>query len=117
MIVITKIIITKQYQLQIKLIDSNQKEIKIDLFNDQSQDYYNPSISFENNIIKFFEETQQSICFLKEWIEHPEVYKEFEIIFQNKNYSLLPEVFFALTINNFKNNIEKQFIIENTLLQ
>ena len=53
---------------------------------------------------------------MKEWMKHPEEFKEYTINYQGKEYSLLPEVFFALIIDEFKKKVEKNFILSITEL-
>ena len=53
---------------------------------------------------------------MKEWIEQPSEYKEYKITYQNKEYSVISEVLFALVIDQFKKRIEKEFIIDETIV-
>ena len=41
----------------------------------------------------------------------------YNVEFQNKSYQLLPEVLFAIVINEIKRKIEREFIIENTVIE
>ena len=89
-----KIIITQEYKLNISIIDELHHE----------------TIIQENN-------KPNSIDFMKHWIENPDDFKTYPIHYQNKQYELLPEVFFAIIINEFKNKVEKEYIITNTEIQ
>ena len=52
-----KIIISKEYKLKVSIINDENEEIIIKL---KEEDEIIPSISFENNIISFFEENEKS---------------------------------------------------------
>ena len=111
--------ITKEYKLKCSIIEQQGKETYIKITEeDQTQEYY-PTIQFNNNFISFCknDHNNETIHFIQKWFENPEDYSTYHIQFQNKNYELLPEALFALIINEFKNKIEKDFIIENTLLE
>jgi hypothetical protein len=111
------------------IISINQEnKIKISILNDQNQekiiklnkhdpDYIPLSISFNmNEIIIGNEEIENSINFFTDLIHQPEEYKEYKITYQNKEYSVISEVLFALVIDQFKKRIEKEFIIDKTKL-
>ena len=104
-----KIKITEEYNLNISII--NQQEIELFI-----EDVI-PCISFNENTIKICEEYKQAIHFIQKWFENPEEYVTYPILFQNKNFDLLPEVLFAIIINDFKKKIEKEYIIENTEIE
>ena len=79
--IILSITITNEYKLKI-----NEEQL-------------NPTVQFDNNEIYFFKSTQEkenTMSFLKEWIENPDEYKEYEITYQGQTYSLTAEVLFAL---------------------
>ena len=101
--VTVKIIITNEYKLLIQT-DSKYEEVVI------------PCISFNGNFISIGEQNENSIQFVKEWIENPEEYKIYTVLFQGKEYQLLPEVLFALIINEYKQRIEREYIIDNTII-
>ena len=115
--IILKLIITNKFTIQCKVIDSQNNEKLIQL-NDKQQEEYIPCISFSENKITICEEIKSnSIHFVEEWFNHSEDYKLFTVQFQNKEYQLLPEVLFSLIINVFKQQIEREYIITNTLIQ
>ena len=112
-----KILITRNYLLQIKLIQNQTNETIIYLSDTNQEEYNTPSITFDGNFIKVCENTNNQIHFLQKWIENPDDYTEYIIQFQNKQFSLLPEVLFTIIVNEFKKKIEKEFIIENTIVE
>ena len=50
-------------------------------------------------------------------IEEPESIKYYETEYYNKSYSLIAEVMFALIIDEYLSQIEKNYIIENTIIE
>ena len=116
-----KIQITTNYQLKCSIIDDNNKETIITLPQSNQQEI-TPSITFSNYTISLCEKNTNEkentqIEFMKNWIEHPESFSTHQIVFQNKEYSLLPEVLFSLIIREYKTKIEKEFIIDQTIIQ
>ena len=73
-----KIIITKDYKLQIQIDSIYKEEIE-------------PCISFNGNFILIGQEKENSIHFMKEWIENPEDYTMYPVKYQGKEYQVLPE--------------------------
>ena len=98
------ITITDQLTLQCHIINKNKTEIKIN----ENQPI---TISFNMNEIIICKETENQINFINEWINQPEIFKEYTITFQEKEYNVIAEVLFSLIIYQFKQIIEKQFII------
>ena len=111
-----KIKITNNYKIQCSIINE-EKEIIIKLLSEDLNEEYSSCVSFENNKISICKETNNSIYFLKEWIENPDNYSTKQIFFQNNEYNLLPEVMFSLIINDFKKIIEKEYIIDETIVE
>ena len=105
-----KIIITKNYELQYSIVYPGNQEVLL-------QEKIIPSIRFNKNIIDFFVEDESAIHFMKNWFEIPDDYSTHEIMYQGKEYHLLPEVLFSLVINEIKKKIERQYIIEKTEIQ
>ena len=102
--IVLKIQITQNYKLKL-------------LFNDKEEEY-TPCILFNKNTISICkEEENKEIYFMKEWIENSDDFKVYSVEFQNKTYELLPEVFFAIIINELKYYIEREFIIEKTIIE
>ena len=56
----------------------------------------------KDNFVLIDEQNEKAIHFIKEWIEKPEEYKMYSVLFQGKEYQLLPEVLFAIIMNEFK---------------
>ena len=107
--------ITEQYQLQCIITDEKETEHIIKL-NNQNDNYLPITIAFDMNEIIIGKETTNSISFMKEWIDHPEIFKEYQIYYQNKEYTVIAELLFALIINEFKKKIEKDYIIDETVV-
>ena len=106
-----EITISEQHQLQCIVIDKKETKHIIKL-NNQNDNYLPIRIAFDMNEIIIGKETPNSIDFMKEWIDHPEIFKEYRIRYQNKEYNVISELLFALIINEFKKKIEKDFIID-----
>ena len=112
-----KIIISQDYKIKCCYVDSQNNETPIKL-NNSEQEYYPIIISFDNNFkYTVSQENEKSIQFMEDLFTNPEEYKVYNIQFQNKEYSVISEVLFALIINDFKQQIEKEYIIEKTLIQ
>ena len=60
---------------------------------------------------------ERGIYPIKYIIENPTEFKEYKIEYKNKEYSLIFEVVFGLLIDEFKKNIEKDFIIKETYIE
>ena len=112
-----KIIITKEFTLQCFTIDEEGKENFIQLNKENIKEEYKPTVLFEKNIISICQEDEKSIEFVKKWIDQPEDFTEHQIQFKNKDFQLLPEVLFAILISEFKNRIDKDFIINDTIVE
>ena len=69
------------------------------------------------NEIEIMKQQKNSIDFMKEWIEQPEIFKEYIIHYQNKEYSVIAEVLFALLMYQIKKKIEKDYIIAETIYE
>ena len=113
------IIITENYQFQcsIQYNENNNNQKKVITINNQQNDYLPLSIQFDMNEIYIGNQNENSIDFMKDWIEQSQDYKEYKIEFQNKEYFIVSEVLLALLINEFKEQIEKEFIIEETIYE
>ena len=87
--------INKHNNIKCSIIDSENKEQQIKI-NENQQDEYSPiCIAFDMNEIIVNEQRDDSIDFFNDWIEQPEEFKEYEIKYQNKQYSVISEVLFA----------------------
>ena len=111
-----KLILTKDYQLQCLVIDPNNQETIIHLSNNDG-DQYIPCICITNNHFSVCQNNEQSTHFIKEWFDTPNEFKTYHFTFQEKEYNILPEVLFSLIINEFKKKAEKQFIIDEIVVE
>ena len=112
-----KIRINEQYQLQVSYIDSEKRETIIQL-NNNKQDWYSPVISFRDNKITVCpEDKEDAIEFIEELVEESRRFKIYEIQYQDKDYFAIAEVLFALIINEFKQIVEKEYIITKTVVE
>ena len=106
---IFKIQISKQFTLKCSLINEEEKEIIIKEII--------PSIKFNTNTIDLQEkESENVISFMKQWIENPDDYSTYSIEYQDETYNLLPEVLFAIIVDEIKKEVEKEYIIDETIL-
>ena len=87
--------INKHNNIKYSIIDSENKEQQIKINENQQEEYSPISIAFDMNEIIISEQREDSIDFFADWIEQPEEFKEYEIIYQNKQYSVISEVLFA----------------------
>ena len=93
--------ISDKYTMKCSYIDSNNIETTIELHNNPQQEYL----------------FSGSINFLDDLFTNPHDFKFYNIELYGKEYSVIAEVLFALIISEFKKQIEKEFIIENTIVQ
>ena len=92
------------------------KDLLIQLENN-NKEKYPLCLQFQNNLISVCEEKENTIKFIYDLIENPAEFIFYQIHFQNKEYLIIAEVVFTIIINEFKQQIEKNFIIENTHIQ
>ena len=111
-----KIIITNNYKLQCSLINEQDQEIKIQLFEKQ-QEEYTPCICYEGNMISVCQKEEKSIHFIQQWIDNPNEFIKQEVHFQKKTFQVLPEILFAIIINEFKKKSEKEYILDETIVE
>ena len=90
-----KIQITENYQLKCSVIDITNKEIPIELNNKDNKE----------------------INFIKDIITEPQNYKLYSIQIQQKEYNVIAEVLLALLIDEFKQKIEKEYVITTTIVE
>ena len=112
-----KITINNNYQLQCSVIESDGNEEIIHL-KPRQKEWLPIVISFDMNEMYVCEkEREDSISFMKEWIEFPQEYKKYEIQYQGREYSVIAEVLFALIIKQFKERVENEWIIDETIVE
>ena len=100
-----------KYYLKINTIDCIENNTQ----NEEEEKEYLPIIiAFDMNEIIVCKEIANSIDFMKEWIEQPEMFKEYTIYYQDKEYNVIAELLFALIINEYTKKMEKQFILKET---
>ena len=98
-----KIVINKEYAIKCSYIDSNKKEIIIQLHNKNKQEYQLSSSLIDN---------RSSFEFGEELFINPHDFKLYDIELYGKEYSVIAEVLFALIINEFKEQIEKNLLLK-----
>ena len=103
----------KHCTFQIKI--NQEYKLKCFINEEEQEEFITPNILFDMNEILINQQNDKAIDFIKEWIEQPNEFKEYKINYQNKEYSVIAEVLFALIIKEYKNKIEKQFIIDETI--
>ena len=108
--------INKENKIKITILNDQNKEEIIKLNSNQQDDYLPILITFDMNEIIFGIQSENSINFMKEWIEQPSEYKEYKINYQNKDYNVISELLFALFIDEYKKKIEK-FLKESYIIQ
>ena len=81
---IFQITISSDYRLRCSTIDSNGNETVVKLQNEKET--YSPCISFEGNNCFICEEKETSLNFMKEWVEESTHFKQYTIIYQEKEY-------------------------------
>ena len=101
--------ISENYKLQCHIVDSNKKETLIQLNNKNQQEQYLLSSSLIDK--------KNSIQFAHDLFINPQDFKLYNIELYEKEYTVIAEVLFALIISEFKEQIEKEFIIEKTIVQ
>ena len=111
-----KIQITNNYLLYCSVINENDDQIQIHL-PDQKEEGYTPCIIFNTNTIEICKLNENSIHFIQHWIENPDDYSSQQIVYQGKEYNVLPEVLFAIIILEFKTIVEKEYVIRETIVE
>ena len=111
-----KIIITKEYRIKCCLLDLLNRETIIQL-NGYQEEYYQMELCFDANKISLSQNGNNSIPFIQDLIENPNDFKVYNIVFQEKEYNIIGEVLFALLVNEFKKQIEKDFIIDKVIIE
>ena len=109
------ITITSTYQLSCSYQFSNESSKNPIPINEENE--YPPIITFYKNEIYSFQHHPNEIDFMKEWIEYPDDFKEYQITYQNKQFNVISEVLFALLIKEIKDILEVEFVIEKVLFE
>ena len=82
----------------------------------EETEYLPISISFDMNEIIIHEQRNDSINFINDFVNNPEEFKEYPISYQGKEYEVIAEVLLSLILHQYKNQIEKKYIIDETIL-
>ena len=113
--------------ISVSTIDDNQTECIIQL--EEGKDLYQLNLFINKNEIEFGKDFNVRITkdnqfnmtyisdFFKELLKNPTEMKEYQIVYHNKQYTLLVESILALIFNEFKKKIEKIGIIDETLVE
>ena len=100
--------ISSTYKLQCCFVEKDSKETVIHLHNKTQEEYLLSSSLRDKN---------SSIEFAEDLFTKPQDFKLYEIELYGTKYTVIAEVLFSLIINEFKEQIEKEYIIENTIVQ
>ena len=111
-----KIIITEQFTLKCSYIDSENKETLIHLPHNKQEEYI-PNITFSHDMYSVCKENENAINFLQSVFENPKKFHKYKIHVYGKEYHVIAEILLSLIIYEFKQRIEKEFIIEKTLYE
>ena len=117
------ICITKEFRLKCTVVDYQGKEKNIQFEYNREKEDIPITIEFDMNEIIIGKEmneiTDENVIsynsFWKDFIESPELYKEYKIHYRRKEYSIIAEMFLALIFYEFKNIIDKSYIIRNVI--
>ena len=113
---ILSIEITTKYYMKCS-IETSDKQTTIITINKDQDEYIPLTIEFGNDDITIGNETEKSIYFMKDWIEHPEINRLYPSCFKNKQYLITAEIIFALIINQYRKLIEQNYIIDETIIR
>ena len=92
---IFQIQINKENKIKCSILKEENKEQII-------QDFVDINISFDMNEIIIGNKTENSINFFNDLIEQPNTFKQYKITYQNKEYSVIADVLFALYLSQIK---------------
>ena len=109
--------INNENKLKCQIFVGNERiERNVKMFKEQ-EEYLPMTITFEMNEIIIGEQRETTIDFVQDWFNNPEEFKEYQINYQNKEYKVIAEVLFSLLILQYKEKIEKLYIIDDTTIQ
>ena len=114
-----KIEINDQYTMKCTIASQKSKEVITLDDKDVNKENIPITIQFKMNEIIVCQKNSMnnSIEFMKDWIDNPNDYKYYQITYQNKSYSVIAEVLFGLIIYQYKSKIEKEYIIDNVTIK
>ena len=118
------ILFTTQNEIQCSFIpytssqNPSQNNSQIIQLENNSKNKYPITIQFDNNDIYFCkEENTQTISFMKDLVQNPKEWKQYSISYKTKEYLFVAETLLALLVQQFKQKIEKEWIIKETYFQ
>ena len=111
---ILKIVISNELLLKCCIVDNQQNEILIQIIENENE--YIPSVSYTEDSIEYCKKSDKMITFMKEWIEHPEIYTKYPLHFEGKQHEVVAEVLFGLIISEFKQIVEYHWNISHVLV-
>ena len=91
-------------------LKENQVEYDCEILFDRNE------IIIDSNSISNESNTNNRIRYINDMINNPEEYKKYHIEFQEEEYEVIGEVLFGLMINQFKKKIEKEWIIQESII-
>ena len=110
--------INQNYQIKFTIIDDDDNTHHVIKINeDQEEDFITPTLSFNMNDINLNNQSDNSIEFIKDFILQPEEYKHYNINYQNQEHSVIFEVLFGIYISQIRKRIEKEWIIDETIIK
>ena len=110
------ILITPTYTLHCT-ISTPETTTPLKLTPDHPDDFH-PTVDFTPNHIRIPPTpTSTSLTFLQAFIEHPDDFTPYTVTYHGKTHSVLPEILFAIIINEYKTKIEKCHVIDATVVQ
>ena len=111
--------ITKENKTKCSIITEENKELPIPIrVKEQLEEEYLPIvIEFDMNEIIIGKPTENSIIFMEKLMINPTEFKKYKVSYQGKEEEVIAEVLFALFINKFKEKIEKEYIIDEVIVE
>ena len=110
--------ITNEHQLKCSYLpqEENEETNKIIIQLTQNIDFYPITISFENNKPIICQERENNISFFNDLNQTSNEFKEYKINIRNKEYSFIAEILFGFIVKEFKKQIDKEWIIDETIV-
>ena len=109
--------VNKENKIKCSIINEQNEEILIKINDTQKEEYLPITIEFDMNEILIGKTTENTIIFMEEWMTNPTEFKKYKISYQGKEEEVIAEVLFALLINKFKKKIEKDYIIDEVIVE
>ena len=110
------VLFTKENQIQCSLIDlEDQKEHIIQL--EKNIDLYPITIQFTMNEIIVCKESKDCIHFIQDLVNEPDKYNNYFFTYKGKEYNVIAEILLSFIINQFKQRVEKETILAETVFE